>query len=153
MPRSDNLTGAVYHYKGFGVDAENDIFQLGEFRQCGDGKNHFFRVAGITQMIVNKTDRDHNVLNSLSHSMILTIFISLPTVKYEFSNFISILPVGKADDTLSPSLPRVRGRRLQLYPRTPWIWGILDFHSIKLSAFRLQKCGAPVPLFRGGKLE
>jgi len=42
-------------------------------------------------MSVNKTDRDHNILISLSHPMILTIFISLPTVRYEFCNFISIL--------------------------------------------------------------
>jgi len=28
------------------------------------------------------------------------------------------LPCGKTDDTLSPSSPRVRGRRLQLRPRS-----------------------------------
>jgi hypothetical protein len=43
MPRSDHFYGAVYHYKGFGVDIEDDIFQLGEFRQRGDGEYHFLR--------------------------------------------------------------------------------------------------------------
>jgi hypothetical protein len=42
------------------------------------------------------------------------------------------LPCGKADDTPSPLLPRVRGRRLQLHPRSPWIWGIIDFRSIRV---------------------
>ena len=42
------------------------------------------------------------------------------------------LPFGKVDDTPSPSLPRVRGRRLQLHPRTPWIWGILNFRSFRV---------------------
>jgi len=42
-------------------------------------------------MSVNKTDRNHKVLISLNHPMILTIFISLPTVRYEFCIFISIL--------------------------------------------------------------
>ena len=42
------------------------------------------------------------------------------------------LPCGKVEDTPSPSLPRVRGRRLQLHPRSPWTWGILDFRSIRV---------------------
>jgi hypothetical protein len=42
------------------------------------------------------------------------------------------LPGGKADDTPSPSLPVVRGSRLQLHPRSPWIWGILDFRSFRV---------------------
>ena len=42
------------------------------------------------------------------------------------------LPCGKADDTQFPLLPMARGRRLQLRPWTPRIWGILDFRSIKV---------------------
>jgi len=42
------------------------------------------------------------------------------------------LPFGKAEDAPPPSLPRVRGRQLQLHPRSPWIWGILGFRSIRV---------------------
>ncbi len=42
------------------------------------------------------------------------------------------LPSGKADDTLSPSLPRTRSSLLQLRPWTPWIWGILNFRFIRV---------------------
>ena len=49
------------------------------------------------------------------------------TILYRFC-----LPGGKADDTLSPSLPGGRGSRLQLHPRSPWIWGILDFRSFRV---------------------
>jgi len=50
MPRSDHFKGAVYHHECFGVDIEDDIFQFGEFRQRGDGKDHFFRDARISPM-------------------------------------------------------------------------------------------------------
>jgi predicted aminopeptidase len=42
------------------------------------------------------------------------------------------LPCRKAEDTPSPSLPRGRGRRLQLHPLSTWIWGILNFRSIRV---------------------
>jgi hypothetical protein len=44
-------------------------------------------------------------------------------------------PRGKANDTLSTSLPRACGRRLQVRPRTPWISGILDFRSFRVKFF------------------
>ncbi len=48
------------------------------------------------------------------------------------------LPFGKAGDTPSPALPKTRSRWLlraaayciRLW--TPWIWGILDFRSIRV---------------------
>ena len=43
------------------------------------------------------------------------------------------LPFGKAEDTPSPSLPRDRSRLLRLLPWTPWIWGILNFRSIRVT--------------------
>jgi len=53
-------------------------------------------------------------------------------MKYKLKKYSPFyLPYGKVDDTPSPSLPRARGKILQLPPRTPWIWGILDFRSIR----------------------
>jgi hypothetical protein len=57
MPRSDHFEGTVHHHECFGVDVEDDIFQLGEFRQGGDGKDHFLRVAGGNRLMnLGKTE-------------------------------------------------------------------------------------------------
>ena len=56
---------------------------------------------------------------------------------YNIDKIPFCLPCGKADDTPSPTLPRVRSSLLRLHPWTPFadpvvggIWGILDFRSI-----------------------
>jgi hypothetical protein len=49
------------------------------------------------------------------------------------------LSVGKADDTPSPVLPRARNSLLWLRPWSPWIWGILDFRSIRVKTPGLEK--------------
>jgi hypothetical protein len=46
------------------------------------------------------------------------------------SSFCS--PFRKADDTPSPTLPRVRNSLLWLHPWSPWTWGILDFCTIEV---------------------
>jgi len=40
------------------------------------------------------------------------------------------LPFGKAEDTPSPALPRIRRTFVQPHPWTPWTWGILDFCNV-----------------------
>jgi len=49
-----------------------------------------------------------------------------------------VYPCGKANDTPSPPLPRVRSSLLRLHPWTPWIWGILDFRSIEVKVISLK---------------
>jgi hypothetical protein len=62
--------------------------------------------------------------------------------------FIILFTRRKAENTPSPSLPRVRGRRLQLHPRSPWIWGILDFRSIKVKLSLFPLSMVVMPSFR-----
>ena len=73
MPRSDHLQGAVHHHKGLGVDAENDIFQLWEFRQCGDGKNHFFWVTRISAFCLQKSGTPVDLLEDLFRNFLVFI--------------------------------------------------------------------------------
>jgi len=49
----------------------------------------------------------------------LTVFLRYSDIL----NFNNLNPNGKADDTPSHSLPRIRGRRLQLHPGSLWILG------------------------------
>ena len=55
MPFSDYFKGAVHHHKRFRIDIEDNIFQLGQFGQRGNGKNHFFRVSGISALSLQKS--------------------------------------------------------------------------------------------------
>ena len=47
------------------------------------------------------------------------------------------LPFGKADDTASPALSRVRRRLTTASPLTPWIYGILDFCNVRVNIHSL----------------
>ena len=40
------------------------------------------------------------------------------------------LPFGKAEDTPSPALPRIRRTFVQPHPWMPWTWGILNFCNV-----------------------
>jgi len=57
------------------------------------------------------------------------------------------LPYGKAEDTASPSLPRVRSSTLQRHPWAPWSYSILNFCNdrVNVAGKKLE--------FTGGTME
>ena len=61
-------------------------------------------------MTINNKDKDFDVINSGSWK-------SLKVNSKKVLNLSCFLPFGKAGDTESPSLSRVRGSLLQLHPR------------------------------------
>ena len=61
-------------------------------------------------MTKNNNDKDFDVVNSRSWK-------SLKANSKKALNLSCFLPFGKAEDTESPSLSRIRGSLLQLHPR------------------------------------
>jgi len=47
MALSQNLKGAVHHHKRFRIDVKDHVFQLGQFGQRGNGKDHISQLAAI----------------------------------------------------------------------------------------------------------
>lgn len=77
----------------------------------------------------------------------LSFLISIASVRYEFYYFISFLftlresrwyPIAFGMTPTASLLPRACGSTLQLRPRTPWTWGILDFRLIRVLKPRLS---------------
>lgn len=73
MPLSDHFQGAVHHHKRFRIDVEDDVFQLGKFSKRGNGKNHFFRVAGISALGFQKSGAPVDLLKDFFSNFLILI--------------------------------------------------------------------------------
>jgi hypothetical protein len=94
---------------------------------------------------VNKIEKDFIIkTNQTIFADFYTRFISTVMVSYKSSFFSTFyLPFGKAEDTpisgacFSKRMPKLavggccEAAAYGIHPQTPWIWGILDFRSIR----------------------